>query len=705
MQPRMNPATREFKWARMAPWNWPTTAWLAVFVLAYFCLALELSSLRWIELSTSDFDLGLFQQALWSSSHGRGFYASGEFTWDGSYSLLRIHPAGALFLLSPIYGWAPSPLTLFVIQSGVVAAAAVPLYLLARDVTHSSAGALAVSGLYLAWAPLLAANLFDFHLESFLPLEFLSLAWIWQRGSYVPGLVIAAASFATFEAAPAFDFLLGAFFLFNSVRGGGREPWHSLSRILQTIKSGPRRLWTMGVTPALILMIAAAVAQFALLEWQATFPSAYPLASSLAPGVSTVLQGPPQLPLSFAYLEQDFFLRIAYWLVLFALTGFLPLLAPRTFILSGPWIVAVLLGPPRFTSFGTQYAFVIAGPIFVGVAYGLGVLFTWRAVGSLHTDVLPSRPGLFGAIHRRASTVSRLHFALAGLLALNLLLSPVNPLTHYGGSGNGYNFSYRVPPGYQGVKRLIGLLPTGSQVLASDNLFPLVADDLNSYALPYSPCLPSLLPFNTSRPPDYLLLSENQLGNVPGWITGLLAVPGDYGLRGSATETPAGIVLLYERHYAGNYIEFAPGTAGSRMFSWPQLTLGPAGTTTVDPSSASGLVIESVPNQTGNIWYGPYVGLPAGAYAVSLTLRLAVHNATTPSVEKQSALEVSISGYAQATQIEFTLTEGELSSDSWLTLAFPAYFPYPTPRVEVRGYQLCTNVTVELDTVTIAATP
>ena len=69
-----------------------------------------------------------------------------------------------------VYAVFPDPRTLLVIQAAVIAAAAVPLYLVVFRETQSQFLSLAASGLYLANPALHGVIRFDFHTECFLPL-------------------------------------------------------------------------------------------------------------------------------------------------------------------------------------------------------------------------------------------------------------------------------------------------------------------------------------------------------------------------------------------------------------------------------------------------------------------------------------------------------------------------------------------------------
>ena len=69
---------------------WSVEPWMIlVFLVSLYTMAsFVMSSLRWQELNASTFDLGLYQQSLWATSHGRPFYEAADFETSGFPTLL-----------------------------------------------------------------------------------------------------------------------------------------------------------------------------------------------------------------------------------------------------------------------------------------------------------------------------------------------------------------------------------------------------------------------------------------------------------------------------------------------------------------------------------------------------------------------------------------------------------------------------------------
>ncbi len=554
--------------ARLQLGRYPQVS-LVVFALAYLLLAFSLSSLRSQELYTGNWDLGIFQQAFWSSAHGHPFYEAGDYEMYGFGSLFQVHPAPLLIGLSALYNLFPQASTLFLLQATVVSLGAVPLYYLAKDVTGSDHRALLVAGLYLIWPPLLAANLYDFHLEAFLPVELFLLFLLWRRGRYGWGALAAFLAFVTIEAGPVFVASIALFFLLPPLvesyqRLGGRAGtapprgrWLSRFGLLgRDFLYGPR---LRPARYAAILFLAACGAYLVLQILQGDpgllLVPVVPLSTN--PSRPVLNAG---LYISASHLPVDLPQKFSYWLALYALVGFLPLRSLRAQILVLPWLGYTFVSYSEFTVFGNQYGFLPVVPLFVGLAYGLkdldllslpDALRHWRK----HERASPARkrPGSRQGPHalsrkgtsspgERAAPATFLLFAV---VVACLILSPADPLVQRTDLGNGYQVNYVPMVGSAQVTELARQIPANAVVLASNNLFPLVANDVHAYALLWTPTIPPYLPFNRSHLPAWVFLCSSQSFAVPAWLGPLLTNGTTYALRGQVFGTTQGTVSLF----------------------------------------------------------------------------------------------------------------------------------------------------------------
>lgn len=123
-------------------------------------------------------DLGIFSQSLFSTLYeGRLFFYTAELFLNPSGSYFAIHFSPILFLLLPLYALNPSPVTLLVTKSFILALGALPLYLLAKELLKSGKAGFMLAIVYLMYAPLQGANWFDFQPLAFFPFLFFSACY------------------------------------------------------------------------------------------------------------------------------------------------------------------------------------------------------------------------------------------------------------------------------------------------------------------------------------------------------------------------------------------------------------------------------------------------------------------------------------------------------------------------------------------------
>ena len=126
------------------------------------------------QLGTSAYDLGIMENVFWNTTHGRFFASSIE---GGSH--LGVHTSFIYILFLPLYGLAPRPETLLILQAVVFALAAWPLFLIGRELLGSQASGLVVAVLYLIHPAVGGANFYDFHELAFAPPLFFAAFYFW----------------------------------------------------------------------------------------------------------------------------------------------------------------------------------------------------------------------------------------------------------------------------------------------------------------------------------------------------------------------------------------------------------------------------------------------------------------------------------------------------------------------------------------------
>ncbi len=540
----------------------PPRVWLIFLVFLYAGVAFYLAELRALDFQGTTWDLGIYQQGLWSAAQNGSFYEAPDLQTGGFHSFLEVHGIFLLYLVAPLYRLLPAATTLFAIQAAVVSAAAVPLYALARRVTHSAKLGLFAAVAFLAWTPTLSSTLYDFHAEAFLPISLFALAFLWATGHYHWAFVAAATAWSTFEIAPVLTFFLALFYLWPGALLPGatgvssREDSSSEVEMLKgkRVRAFPTRFLRDRRYP-LLLLAGSLAAYFALLAIRTRLLEpllGLPPFPNFAAGY-VIGSTPGELQLSLVNLSIGFPQKLGYWLLAYGLLGFVSLLWKRCLLLTLPWIgFTFLSSDTTYSVLGWQYGLVLAGPMLIGFAYGLTragsvaqwLRMAWRTPRPFQREGAPSRA------KRPWSSVAGVT-VFVGLLAINLALSPLNPgLQNAGNLGSGYHVTYHPPAGFASVQRVAALVPSHALVLASDDLFPFVTADPNAYSLSWTLKNGLWLPFGPSNLPPFAFLSTSRIDATPPWLLTAIGNPSDYGTLGVVAGTASGIVVLYEAGYS-----------------------------------------------------------------------------------------------------------------------------------------------------------
>lgn len=734
--------------------------------IAFSLFYTALSFLRFTEFYGGNWDLGINMQAAWTSTHGYLAYNTGNAEFIQAGSFLFVHPTYVLFPVSWLYDAAPFAVTLFAVQAVVLATSTVPLYLIGRRAGVPSRLLLAGLVVYLVSIPILSGYLYDFHWEAFIPAEFLWTFYLWDRGRYWWALVAATFGFLTLEVFPVLVVGIAAYFAWPYIRAFLSPPRKRLHQVWSTLK-GP-------ALPLVGLVVAAVVgyvgpALFAL----------YVL-PSLTGGAPVFPSSGPNSYLGFLYWGfsvPSLGSRLTFWLVLFASFGFLPLLfRQRLLILSIPWGVysVVVTSNSAFTTFGFQYSLLAVAPLAIGFVEGLGAVgrvpssdlsrrlptwgwlllvlpflgvgltepialirptpadlwigliialwvaagalvlrFTWRAPAA--SD--PARP------RRRSESLGRprvTHAIIAGALVIlvgsNVAFSPLNPGNFLGNGDASYSFTYNPSPSYAHMSAVVERIPADSSVLASNNLFPFVANNPHAWSLLWYPAIAPYLPFNSSNLPAFVLLSSSEW-YVPSFLDAILYNESDYGLVAvvfSSISYP-GSIYLFERGYSGpDDIILATTFPARTVLCGNDLAIGPSGMVVPAASSRCGAIVETqrVSNLSGNnatIWYGPYSSLLPGNYTVTASIEGALSG---PGPNNSAVLIMNANALGTAYWYYTAIQENELSTTQWTNFTYHFELAEPHPQAEWRGYVAGATVdghfvpgTVKLNFIEIDYTP
>jgi uncharacterized membrane protein len=427
---------------------------LGAMISAYTAFFLYYSLAKHYSFMTYMLDLGVYDHAFWVLMNGG----------------LPLHRSGAMYLLLPLYFLNPRAETLLVLQAPVIPLASVPLYKLTEYVSGSRTIALMVAALYLLYPPIHGISAYDFHLEAFLPLLFLTLAYSFERGRWKLYLASLALLLSTMETA---TFLAVSF---------------SAYLLVHNIKRSPSRRWAIRLkadarTKLAIVTLAASLSLLAI-----TAPP---------PGLHQPLQGPS--------LAQ----RAEYLVKLYGPLAFIPMLSPSHLIAAAPWLAYVMLGnvSQEYLGIYNQYPAYVAPFIFMGFVNAIGKL---RAL-----------EGKFVHLDRRG--------ILLAFLSCSLFLASVDPVL--AAPYPAHTPIWPVPTERDRVLlQIIQQVPRDASVLTQNNIAPHLSNRKEIYiSLQSLDVLPQFILVDT----NHFSYSDGTYGPSPAQLIPLLMQKAPYGIMAS----------------------------------------------------------------------------------------------------------------------------------------------------------------------------
>ncbi|MGQ9530857.1 MAG: DUF2079 domain-containing protein [Candidatus Bathycorpusculaceae bacterium] len=149
---------------------------LHILVIAYITILSIITLVRHYSFETSTWDLGIFSQACYTTLKGKLFYYTAELYANPGGSIFGVHFSPILFGVLPFYALFPTPETLLIIQTIVLAVGAYPTFFITKRTLNSNRLGIIFSIFYLLNPLVYSINIFDFHPDSFfVPLALFSL--------------------------------------------------------------------------------------------------------------------------------------------------------------------------------------------------------------------------------------------------------------------------------------------------------------------------------------------------------------------------------------------------------------------------------------------------------------------------------------------------------------------------------------------------
>ena len=129
-------------------------------VLLYIVTFTWLAILRHASFNSTSFDLGIYDQVVWNTLHGRVFF----YTTTGQPLLhLSNHFDPILLLVAPFYLIYSGPEMLLFLQAAAIGLGGLPVFWLAREKLESDLAGISLLLAYLLFPTLEVVTLWDFH--------------------------------------------------------------------------------------------------------------------------------------------------------------------------------------------------------------------------------------------------------------------------------------------------------------------------------------------------------------------------------------------------------------------------------------------------------------------------------------------------------------------------------------------------------------
>jgi uncharacterized membrane protein len=647
---------------------------LGLSIVAYTASLSFFTILKHNSFQTYAWDLGIFNQSFWTTLHdGRLFYSTAELLISPSGSFFGTHFSPIIFLILPFYAIYPIPQSLLVLQTFVLALGAVPLYKLSKHIGKYRIFALAFVFAYMLYPPLQGVNLFDFHVQSVLPLLFFSVLYFFETQNWKPYFLFIFLSLMVEEHTALIVAFVGLLSILQHRK-------HLLTELRnKNLKDTLLLVSLLTLVSAVLWYILTTVFHNTFFPVNPTFVSTFKAASNWRIlGVEDPLAIPFNLFLrpanAMAALSFDGALKLGYLVILFAPLAFMSFFKIRYLLPTLPWFVYAL-----FSNYLPYYSILFQYPAYV-------IAFIFAA-------------GIYG-VSRGSTDLRTLERRLATLLALSLitflLVSPFNPMSVLVNQGSGINVSMHD----QLVNQLLSYIPANASVITDNAFFPHVSSRTNAYVMPTIP------PIWTGheaeggnfaeailRKVDYILVDTKTDPLASRVVFSLIDQNSPFKLRASVDS-----VALFERDYAGNATVLLP--YDTTLFPYdPTYDTGSlnlySGELVTSTNSTSNKVLHcnGTLEQPLMFWFSQRSPLPPGDYNITMKTKINSTDETfRVDVCADEGQNILLSGNFSSTDIV---------KDQWTNFTVSFRSALPLADFEIKTVLFPGNVDIYLDYVEV----
>jgi len=613
-------------------------------ILSYGIIFSYFTVLKHYNFASYAADLGVFDQAFYTTLfHRKLFYYTPELWLNPSGCFFAVHFSPILFLLLPVYAIYPSPESLLIAQSFLLAIAAVPLYLLSTTLLRSKSAGFALVIAYLLFTPLHGANWFDFHPQAFIPILIFSVYYFAIKKSWKLYLVSVALALMIQEHLVYIIFVLAIYNLFvgrlksiissiKNLNRGNVLPSEGLKlRIIGLIK----HLSRINRTSASISTIIICAGWYLITKQVKSF---YPITPEFldiyrAIGAFEVLGFKDDILLlpiyvilnpqnAFKALTFDFHIKFLYIMLLFGPLLFLSFRSRLSLIIFAILIPILLTNYTAYYTLGAQYPLYLTPFIFIAAIDSLSTIQAHQ-LNRLKSNPVAIKSDSLEPLLKHIIVVS---------MIFTISASPLTPFA-YTFADRGIFWYPSSPPldaknFVESLHAMITLIPPNASILTQNCIFPHVSSRIDTYLIPFD--LPSFREYgkkeiieNYTRQmmnnSDYVLLNVNAQDYWSDFVLKEIS-NGQFGIYALTYS-----FVLFKRNHDEAPM-FIPDI-NYEVFLVYRDHIIDSGEIVPDASSKSGYVAFSEKGvNNGSFIYGPYVCLPSGTFNVTFEIKVGEHN-------------------------------------------------------------------------------
>jgi len=411
---------------------------------------------------TYAWDLGIFTQSLWTAANGQGFfYHTPELFINPSGSFFGVHFSPILFLVLPFYWIMPTPETLLVLQSFILALAALPIYKLAKENGGGRIAGLIFALAYLMFPAVHFVNWYDFHIQVFLPLFFTCIIYYVTKGNWPKYFLFVFLALMCEEHVALIIFFVGIY-----------TAWRYRVPILSTIrreKTAEKKL----LIPFITMIISIVWYWFTIWQRNTFFPTNPEAIDAFLGSANFSILGakdPLEIPLLIVLrpwnavqaLAYDGHIKLLYVALLFGPLAFFSFKAPSALIPTIPWFGFSFISQTLcHHMLGHHYEAYVVSFIFVAAIFGLKKNYL------------------------KKSELKHISGSVKKIVVFNLIflvgVSPLCPVVRF--LFPDYTSIY-IGEHERLLSEVVNMVPPNASIITQDNLFTHFSHRINAYVVP-----------------------------------------------------------------------------------------------------------------------------------------------------------------------------------------------------------------------------